>query len=136
MSDYEPEDIRVFSRRMALIPVGFKWGKLHISGEMAEPFDETKFPKLSDAEVRSKRTINSYLTKLEAASNVLHTTYWLPKQGNDLVMKFAAARKKVVVDPSEPPRVPLTEESLEALYSLPLWQGGGGSLTHYEVHYE
>ncbi len=113
--------------------VGFKWGKLHVSGEMAEPFNETKFPKLSGAEVRSKRTINSYLTKLDAASKVLHTTYWLPKQGNDLVMKFAAARKKVVVDPSEPARVPLTEESLEALYSLPLWQGGGASLKRLHI---
>lgn len=33
---------------------------------------------------------------------------------------------KVVADPANPLRMPWTPEHLEALYSLPLWQGGGG----------
>lgn len=133
MADYEPEDIKVFARRMARIPRGFKWGRLGVSDGMAVPFQPENFPELPANERRSNRTINSYLTKLQAAAKVLHTSYWLPKQGDDQVMKFNGSRKKVIDDPTDPDRVPLTEENLRTLYSLPIWQGSGGALKRLHV---
>jgi hypothetical protein len=128
MSDYEPEDVNEFVRRMQNIPLQFKWGRLHKFGNMAVPFDEDKYPELDDTSKRSGRTINSYLTKLEAAADALKTTYWMPRQGYGRVISFAAARIKIVDDDVGEARVPLTEEALRALYSLPLWRGGGGHL--------
>ena len=43
-------------------------------------------------------------------------------------MDVEDARKSIVQDDSDPPRMPLTEENLKVLYGLPLWQGGGGTL--------
>lgn len=128
MSDYEPSDIDTYVRRMALIPASFRWGQLHRSGPMAEPFDLSAFPKPKASDRRSDRTINSHLSKLEAAAQILKKTYWLPKQGFGQVMDFEEARKSIVHDDNDPPRMPLTEENLKVLYGLPLWQGGGGTL--------
>ncbi len=127
MSDYEPSDIDEYVRRIARIPKGFDWGRLHKSRGMAVPFDPAAFPKPKAADRRSDRTINSHLSKMEAAAVVLKKTYWLPRQGYGQVMVFEDARKRIVHDDHDPARVPLTEANLVALYGLPLWQGGGGS---------
>ncbi|MBH9537052.1 DUF6538 domain-containing protein [Novosphingopyxis sp. YJ-S2-01] len=127
MSDYEPADIDEYVRRMARIPKGFNWGRLNKSGAMAVPFDPAEFPKPKAADRRSDRTINSHLSKLEAAAAILKKTHWLPRQGYGQVMVFEEARKRIVQDDNDPPRLPLTEANLVALYGLPLWQGGGGS---------
>jgi integrase len=128
MSEYEPSDIDVYVRRMALIPAKFRWGHLHKSGPMAEPFDLSAFPKPKAGERRSDRTINSHLSKLASAAKILKKTHWLPRQGFGNVMDFEDARKSIVQDDNDPPRMPLTEENLKVLYGLSLWQGGGGSL--------
>ena len=128
MSDYEPSDIDTYVRRMALIPKTFTWGHLHKSGNMAEPFDPSAFPTPRASDRRSDRTINSHLSKLEAAAGILKKTYWLPKQGFGKVMDFEDARKRIVQDDNDPPRMNLTEENLKVLYGLPIWQGGGGTL--------
>ena len=128
MSDYGPDDPKEFARRMARIPTGFKWGKLGHSKGMAVPFDPANFPEVRGPDRRADRTINSYLTKLEAAAEVLATNHWLPKQGYGQVIGFKKSRKTIPDDPSNPARVPLGEENLEALYGLPLWRGSGGSL--------
>lgn len=128
MSDYEPQDIDEYVRRMARIPKNFEWGRLHVSGGMAVPFDPAKFPKLYPSEQRSDRTINSHLSKMQSAAEILKKTYWLPRNGYGQVLKFAEARKRIVHDEQNPSRVPLGEDNLKALYGLALWQGGGGSL--------
>jgi len=128
MPDYEPSDIDAYVRGMALIPASFRWGHLHKSGPMAEPFDPSAYPKPKASDRRTDRTINIHLRKLEAAAQILRKTYWLPKRGFGQVMDFEDARKSIVHDDSNPPRMPLTEENLKALYGLPLWQGGGGTL--------
>lgn len=133
MSDYEPEDADEFVRRMARIPLGFKWGKLNASGGMAVPFSLSAFPEVQGKDRRADRTINSYLTKMEAAAKILKKSHWLPKQGFGQIMDFKDPRKKIEGDPSEPERVPLTEENLRTLYGLPLWQGGGGALKRLHI---
>ena len=126
MSDYGPADIDEYVRRLARIPKGFDWGRLHVKGAMAVPFDPASYPVLPSKDRRSDRTINSHLTKLQAASNILKKTYWLHRQGFGQVMNFQEARKRIEVNDSDPKRMPLTEANLIALYGLPLWQGGGG----------
>ena len=108
MSDYEPSDIDAYVRRMALIPANFRWGHLHKSGPMAEPFDPHAFSKPKASERRSDRTINSHLSKLSAAAKILKKTYWLPKQGFGNVMDFEDARKSIAQDDNNPPRMPLS----------------------------
>jgi hypothetical protein len=124
MSDYKPSDIDVYVRRMALIPAKFRWGHLHKSGPMAEPFDLSAFPKPKASERRSDRTINSHLSKLASAAKILKKTHWLPRQGFGNVMDFEYARKSILQDDNDPPRMPLTEENLKVLYGLSLWPGG------------
>ena len=126
MSDYGPADIDEYVRRLGRIPKGFDWGRLYEKGAMAEPFDPVSYPPLAISERRTDRTINSHLTKLQAASKILKKTYWLHRQGFGLVMDFQEARKRIEVDDSDPKRMPMTEANLVALYGLPLWQGGGG----------
>lgn len=52
MSDYEPADINLYVRRMALIPKNFLWAHLHKPGAMAEPFDPSAFAKPKASERR------------------------------------------------------------------------------------
>jgi integrase len=126
MSDYEPADIKEYVRRLRRIPKGFNWGRLHVKGAMAEPFDPASYPILNPSKRRSDRTINSHLTKLQSASNILKLTYWMHRHGFGMVMNFQEARKRIEADDSDPKRMPLTEKNLVAIYGLPLWQGGGG----------
>lgn len=128
MSDYEPSDIETYVSRLSCIRKDFAWGKLHEKGEMAVPYDPEKFPEeLTDippGQQRSSRTVNSHISKLQAASRVLSKTYWLPKAGAGNVMMFDEARRLVVIEHAV--RMPWTPEHLRTMYSLPLWQGGGG----------
>jgi hypothetical protein len=129
MSSYRPGDIPTYVQRLANIPKDFKWGELGKSGGMAEPFDPAKFSKRPPADKRrSDRTINSYLTKLSAASDLLKKSHWLPAIGFGKIMNFTDDRKKIEDDPANPSRVPWTAEHLRVMYSLPLWQGGGGTI--------
>ena len=100
MSDYGPDDPKEFVRGMARIPRGFKWGELGKFGGMAIPFDPANFPDVSAADRRSNRTINSDLTKLEAAAEILATNFWLPRQGYGQVIGFRKARRTIMDDPS------------------------------------
>ncbi len=128
MSDYRPSDIVDYVKALLLIPTDFVWGKLNESGGMAQPYHPSLFPKTVPADrKRSARTINSYLSKLAAASNILKDSYWRPYSGHGNAMDFNARRRKVAEDPADPPRMPWTPEHLEVMYGLPLWQGGGGA---------
>lgn len=127
MSDYEPADIDEYARRLARIPKGFNWGTDENPGEMATPYSPERFNEMPPPkERRSIRTNNSHFSKMEKAAEILKKTHWLPRQGYGQVITFEDARKRVIVDETEPPRVPLKEENLIALYGLPIWQGGGG----------
>jgi hypothetical protein len=128
MSDYRPSDIIEYVQRLAKIPRDFGWGELGKSGGMAQPFDLQRFKNIPPPEKRrSDRTINSYLTKLAAASEILKKSYWLPAIGFGNVMDFNDCRRKIEDDPTDPKRVPWTPNHLRTMYSLPLWQGGGGA---------
>lgn len=130
MSDYRPADIDLYIKRLTRIPKGFKWGELNKSGGMAVPYDQTAFPSdvedIPPEQVRLPRTINSYLSKIRSASELLKKTHWLPKSGSGKIMCFDGAFLTIEADPADPRRVPWTPEHLKAMYSLPLWQGGGG----------
>ena len=128
MSDYRPSDVNDYARRLARIPLNFKWGRLGVSGEMAVPFDPERITALpKKAERRSDRTLNSHFSKMEIAAKILMDSHWLPRYGHQQAITFGRVRKSIPNDDSDPTRVPLTEQNLRALYGLPLWQGGGGS---------
>lgn len=77
---------------------------------MAIPFDPENFPKtlkdIRKKRQRSDRPINAYLSKLQAASELLSEYFWLPKAGAGDVMMFKKKRKKVTTDLNNPERVP------------------------------
>jgi len=128
MSSYGPSDIPTYVQHLAKIPTDFKWGRLGKSGGMAKPFDEAMFAKKPPKDrTRSARTINSQLSKLATASEILKKTFWLPKSGHGNLMDFLDARMKVDDDPANPKRVPWTPKHLRVMYSLNIWQGGGGA---------
>lgn len=128
MSDYRPADIPAYVRNLRNIPTDFLWGRLGKAGGMAMPFDPQKFAQKIPADRRrSARTINSHLTKMAAASEILKRSFWLPRAGFGNVMDFHDCRLKVDDDPASPKRVPWTPSHLRVMYGLPLWQGGGGA---------
>jgi hypothetical protein len=128
MSDYSPTDIDHFVEVLQKVPKTFEWGRIRQSGGMAEPFDASKFAKKPPVEMRrSARTINSYLSKLQAASDILKKTAWLPRGGHGNIMMFSDGWMTVDIDPANPKRMPFTPEHLKAMYGLPLWQGSGGA---------
>ncbi|WP_133497162.1 hypothetical protein [Stakelama pacifica] len=124
---YEPADIQNYVRKMAAIPATYRFGELGKAGLMAKTFNEAMFDVPTDETRRSKRTINRDLSILDKASQVLAKDAWLPRYGTGMVMNFLAEWRKVPNDPADPKRMPWTPEHLRALYSLPLWRGGGGS---------
>ena len=93
---------------------------------MAEPFDEGAFDAPTSDTLRSGRTINRDLIILAAAEEVLHETHWRPRDGGYRVLNFMKSWTKIEEDYADPKRVPWTPEHLKTMYSLPLWQGGGG----------
>ena len=127
LSDYGPDDRIAFVKAMNRIPNTVRFGELGKSGLMARSFDEAEFAAPTAATQRSDRTINRDLTILAAAEDVLHETHWRPRYGGDRVVNFLKSWKKIEEDFADPKRVPWTPEHLKAMYSLPLWQGGGGS---------
>lgn len=75
MSDYEPADIIKYKNSLSRVPKNFQWGKIYVTGGMATPYDPPQFPSqrggISPDLLRGDRTINSYLSKLQAASRLL-----------------------------------------------------------------
>ena len=127
LSDYGPEDRIAFVKAMTNIPNNVRFGELGKSGLMAVSFDAASFEPPTPATLRSGRTINRDLIILAAAEEVLHETYWRPRYGGDRVLNFMKSWTKIEEDYANPKRVPWTPEHLKTMYSLPLWQGGGGS---------
>jgi len=123
---YEPADIQTYIKEMAKIPNTCRFGSLGKSGLMAEPFSAAVFEAPTEASQRSKRTINRDLSVLDKASQILAKSAWRPRYGSGMVMDFLAEWRKIPMDPSDPKRMPWTVDHLRTLYSLPLWQGGGG----------
>lgn len=126
MSDYGPEDRTAFVKAMTNIPNTVRFGELNKSGPMAVPYDAAAFAAPTSDTLRSGRTINRDLIILAAAEEVLHETHWRPRYGGDRVLNFMKSWTKIEEDFADPKRVPWTPEHLRTMYSLPLWQGGGG----------
>ncbi|TPG13633.1 hypothetical protein [Sphingomonas oligophenolica] len=127
LSDYGPEDRIAFVKAMTDIPNTIRFGKLGKSGPMKMPFDATAFGAPTSDTLRSGRTINRDLIILAAAEEVLHETHWRPRYGGDKVLSFLKSWTKIEDDFANPKRVPWTPAHLRTMYSLPLWQGGGGA---------
>lgn len=126
LSDYGPDDRTLFVKKMKNIPNTVRFGELGKTGPMARPFVEAVFVEPSAETQRSDRTINRDLTILAAAEDVLHETYWRPRYNGGRVVNFLKSWTKIEDDFADPKRVPWTPSHLQTMYSLPLWQGGGG----------
>lgn len=126
LSEYGPEDRIAFVKAMTAIPNTIRFGELGKAGPMAVPFDAAAFDAPTAETLRSGRTINRDLTILAAAEDVLHETHWRPRYGGDRVLNFLKSWAKIEEDFADPKRVPWTPEHLRTMYTLPLWQGGGG----------
>lgn len=127
LRDWSAADARYFAKTVAKFPNKFSWGKLNKSGAMAVPFDESAIPSNRGME-RSARTINRDLSILQNVSRRLAKTHWRLKYGDRLEVDFLEYTLRVEDDPGDPDRMPWTPEHLTTLYSLPLWQGGSGSV--------
>ena len=127
LREWSAADARYFAKTVAKFPNKFSWGKLNKSGAMAVPFDESAIPSNNGME-RSARTINRDLSILQNVSRRLAKTHWRLKYGDRLEVDFLEYTLRVEDDPGDPDRMPWTPEHLITLYSLPLWQGGGGSV--------
>lgn len=127
LRDWTAADARYFAKTVAKFPSKFSWGKLNKSGAMAVPFDEDAIPS-NEGMKRSPRTINRDLSILQNVSKRLAKTHWRLKYGDRLEVDFLEYTIRVEDDPGDPDRMPWTPDHLKTLYSLPLWQGGGGSV--------
>ena len=127
LRDWSAADARYFAKTVARFPNNYSWGKLNKYGAMAVPFDENAIPSNKGME-RSPRTINRDLSILQNVSRRLAKTHWRLKYGDRLEVDFLEYTIRVADDPENPDRMPWTPDHLKTLYSLPLWQGGGGSI--------
>jgi len=127
LRDWSAADAKYFAKTVAKFPNKFSWGKLNRSGAMAVPFDENSIPSNKGMK-RSPRTINRDLSILQNVSKRLAKTHWRLKYGDRLEVDFLEYTIRVEDDPENPDRMPWTPSHLKTLYSLPLWQGGGGSI--------
>lgn len=135
MSDYEPSDIQAYVTAMANIPKDFRFGKLHKFGAMATPYADAIIPACTAETKRSDRTINRDLSFFGKVSTTLSKGHWRSRYNNGLVMDFLSEWIKIEVDDQNPSRVPWTPDHLRAMYSLPLWQGGGGPLARLKPNH-
>ncbi|WP_156522823.1 hypothetical protein [Erythrobacter neustonensis] len=127
LRDWSAADAKYFAKTVAKFPNDFKWGKLGVSGAMAVPFDEKDIPS-NEGKERNARTINRDLSILQNVSRRLAKTHWRLKYSKDIEVDFLAYTITVVDDQEDPDRMPWTPKHLKVLYSLPLWQGGGGNI--------
>ncbi|WP_341858597.1 hypothetical protein WKH79_08465 [Qipengyuania sp. GPGPB31] len=127
LKDWSAADAKYFAKTVARFPNKFSWGKLNKSGAMAVPFCEDAIPSNKGMK-RSPRTINRDLSILQNVSKRLAKTHWRLKYGDRLEVDFLEYTIRVEDDPENPDRMPWTPDHLKTLYSLPLWQGGGGSI--------
>ena len=127
LREWSAADVRYFAKTVAKFPNKFSWGKLNKSGAMAVPFDESAIPSNKGME-RSARTNYRDLSILQNVSRRLAKTHWHLKHGDRLKIDFLEYTLRVEDDPGDPDRMPWTPEHLTTLCSLPLWQGGGGSV--------
>ena len=133
LRDWSAADAEYFAATMAKFPNDFQWGKLNVSGAMAEPFAESVIPPITAGKKRSPRTINRDLSILQNVSKRLSKTHWKLKYGDRLEVDFLEHSMKIVEDRENPPRMPWTPEHLRALYGLPLWQGSGGAIARLKM---
>lgn len=127
LSDYGPEDRITYVKAMKAIPNNVRFGVLGKSGLMERPYADAVFEAPTADTLRSDRTINRDLTILAAAEDVLHETHWRPRYNGERIINFLKSWTKIEDDFADPKRVPWTPEHLRTMYSLPLWQGSGGS---------
>ena len=127
MSEYRSEDVEAFVALLRTIPTDVRFGRLYEKGRMAAPFEQASIPKVSAETKRNDRTINRDLSILSAASECLKKSFWKPRRGFALEMNFLEEWIDIENDPNDPKRMPWTPDHLIAMYSLPLWQGGGGA---------
>ncbi len=127
MTEYFESDIQDYVDALNLIPTNFKFGHLGKSGAMAKPFDPSTIPALTPETARNGRTINRDLSVLQKMSKHLAKSHWRPKYGKALEMDFLGSSVRIEVDPWNPERMPWTPKHLKTMFSLPLWQGSGGT---------
>ncbi len=126
LSQYDESDVQFYVDWMYRIPNTFRFGKLHKSGPMAEPFDADTIPDVTVETKRNDRTINRDLSALQNISRQLGVSIWRGKYSKELQIDFLSGSISIEDDPSNPDRMPWTPEHLKTMYQLPLWQGGGG----------
>lgn len=127
LTEYVESDIQDYVDAMNLIPTNFKFGHLGTSGAMKIPFDPGIIPPITAEAMRNGRTINRDLSVLQKISEHLAKSHWRSKYGKTLEMDFLDASVRIEVDPSNPDRMPWTPKHLKTMFSLPLWQGSGGT---------
>lgn len=134
LSEYNETDIQAYIDALRLIPTDIRYGRLEASGLMASPYDPKKLPKVTLDNQRDERSINRDLSTLHSMSFQLAKSEWRSREGKDTIeMNFKEHMKVIEDDPGDPKRMPWTPAHLVVMFSLPLWNGGGGSLSRLKI---
>jgi len=134
LCDYEPHDAELFATTLQRLPKDFRWGTFE-QGNMSRPFAEIMAEVGESAGTqRSVRTLNRDLTTLSRFGRELMKTAWKPRYGKDAVLDFACFMGRTPADnPSDPDRMPYTDEQLVTLFSSPIYTGGGGCARRLKI---
>jgi hypothetical protein len=134
LCDYSAIDAQLFAKTLRDLPVEFRWGSL-TSGSMMRPLEEVvaEVKAMKNTTPRNDRTYNRDLTIMARFSRELAKVSWKPRYGKDLVVDFNAFTATVSDDPSNPDRMPWTEEQLICAFSSPIYTGGGNCSRRLKV---
>jgi integrase len=130
LCDYRQSDIEIFQEAYELAPAGFRWMK-HIKDPAQPSWESVKagFPEKRGT-VRSAATHNRDVGIVQSVCRLLGAKggAWERKTGKDLVLEVDERKDLEQSSPLNPKRMPWTPDQLNALFSLPIYTGGGGKL--------
>jgi integrase len=130
LCDYRQSDIEIFQEAYELAPAGFRWMK-HIKDPARPSWESVKagFPNKKGT-VRSAATHNRDVGIVQSVCRLLGAKggAWERKTGKDLVLEVDERKDLEQSSPLNPKRMPWTPDQLNALFSLPIYTGGGGKL--------
>jgi integrase len=134
LCEYTEKDIEDYVEALRLMPTDMRYGRLGVSGKMADPYDPAKLPEVTADNQRDERSINRDLSTLHSMSTKLAKGAWRSRFGKDVIeMNFKEHMITIEDDPNDPKRMPWTPEHLRVMFSLPLWNGSGGALARLKT---
>ncbi|MDR6115796.1 MULTISPECIES: DUF6538 domain-containing protein [unclassified Sphingomonas] len=134
LCDYGPADALHYAQTLRKLPTEFRWGTPE-AGAMSRPLKEVlgEVDAMAKKTRRSDRTYNRDLTIMARFSRELAKASWRPRFGKDLIVDFNEHTAKVQDDPTDPDRMPWTEEQLVCAFKAPIYTGGGGCSRRFKT---